>query len=203
MAVGPQAGGLIAIGVQATGIVAVGQSATGVVAVGQLATGVVAIGQVATGVVAIGQLARGGVVVGQLALGLVSFGMLSIGVCWSAGLAGIGAFSGPGLIVSPFGRLFLRRLPGRAAGLPWVTRRRSSGGANLEGAPGRAIELPEANSAAGPVTAASLTPRRLAVGVAVSVVIALVWWFGAGASLVGAVNSGAPTGVSVDAPPEG
>ncbi|MBL7490267.1 hypothetical protein I6A60_36380 [Frankia sp. AgB1.9] len=203
MAVGPQAGGLIAIGAQATGILAIGQSATGVLAIGQLATGVVAIGQVATGVVAIGQLARGGLVVGQLALGLVSFGMLSIGVCWSAGLVGIGAFSGPGFIVSLFGRLVLRRLPGRAIGLPQVTGQRPSGGANPKVTPGGAIELADASRAPRLVTAASLTPRRLAVGVAVSVAIAVVWWFGAGASLVDALTPGASKGVSIEAPQEG
>ncbi|WP_052710610.1 hypothetical protein [Pseudofrankia sp. DC12] len=203
MTVGPDSGGLIAIGTHATGIVAIGQSASGVVAIGQLATGVVAIGQVATGVVAVGQLARGGIVVGQLALGLVSFGMLSIGVGWSAGLVGIGAFSGPGFIVSLFGRLFLRRLAGQAIGLPRVTGRATSDGADLEDRPGRAIELAKTSSAGRLVQAPARKPRRVAVGVAVSVAIAVVWWFGAGASLIGALTSGVSEGVSIDAHQEG
>jgi len=202
MAVGPEPG-LIAIGVNAAGIFSIGQEATGVVAIGQMATGVVAIGQVATGVVAIGQVARGGVVVGQLALGLVSFGMLSVGVCWSAGLVGIGAFSGPGFILGLFGRLSPLRLVGRGSGLPRVAGRGTADGAHLAFVPGRAVELAETRAAGRLVRGPALKPRRVAVGVAVTVVIATLWWFAAGASLMDAPAAGHSKAVWIDAPPDG
>lgn len=97
-------------------LLAVGQEAVGVVAIGQSATWVIAIGQLATGVVAVGQLARGVVVVGQLGLGIVAVGQLAVGVLWAAGMVGVAATSGPGLVGGLFGRLYLRRLFRRGSG---------------------------------------------------------------------------------------
>ena len=102
-----------------------GAEPVGVIAIGGNATGILAIGQLATGVVAIGQLARGAVVVGQLGLGLVSIGQLSVGVLWSAGMIGVGATSGPGIVGGLFGRLSLLRVVGRAEGPPFVPARPS------------------------------------------------------------------------------
>lgn len=79
-------------------LVAVGTEPVGVFAFGANATGVVAVGQLATGVIAIGQLARGVFVVGQLAVGVVALGQLTLGVAWSAGMIGIGARKGFGLV---------------------------------------------------------------------------------------------------------
>jgi hypothetical protein len=89
-----------------------------VIAIGANATGVVAFGQLATGVVAVGQLARGVITVGQLSIGFVSVGQLTIGVLWAMGQVGIGAFSGPGIVYGPFGRLYPVRLVGRQPGSP-------------------------------------------------------------------------------------
>jgi hypothetical protein len=191
---------IVAVGPEPVGLIAIGSNATGILAVGQLATGVVAVGQLATGVVAVGQLARGGIVVGQLALGLVSIGQVSVGVCWSSGLVGIGATSGPGLILGLFGRLSLLRLIGRAGRLLQVAGRGVSDGEDLEDEPGRAAELAEAGAAGGPVNAPALKPWRVAVGVAVTVALAAVWWFGAGASLMDALTHSG--GIPIDAPQE-
>jgi hypothetical protein len=90
----------------------------GVIAIGANATGVLAFGQLATGVVAVGQLARGVVTVGQLSIGFVAVGQLTIGVLWAMGQLGIGAFSGPGIVYGPFGRLYPLRLLGRQPGSP-------------------------------------------------------------------------------------
>ncbi len=102
---------------------AVGAEPVGVIAIGANATGIVAVGQLATGVLAIGQLARGGIVIGQLGLGLVAIGQLAIGVLWAGGMAGIAATSGPGLVVGPWGRLFLLRLLRRQEGPAFVPAR--------------------------------------------------------------------------------
>ncbi|HYK33594.1 MAG TPA: hypothetical protein VEV63_16610 [Streptosporangiaceae bacterium] len=111
--------GVLAMGPQATGIFAFGQFATGVFAFGQGATGVIAIGQFSRGVIAVGQLAFGVIAIGQVAFGIVVVGQLAIGVLWAAGMAGVGAFAGPSLVVFGFfGRLtrhrlmvWLRRIP--------------------------------------------------------------------------------------------
>ncbi len=95
-------------------IVAVGTEPVGVIAIGANATGILAIGQLATGVFAVGQLARGGIVLGQLGLGLVAVGQLALGVGWSAGMLGIGATSGPGIVHGLFGRLYVRGVPAQS-----------------------------------------------------------------------------------------
>lgn len=98
----------------------VGQEAHGVIAIGQLATGVIALGQAATGVIAIGQVARGIVAVGQLSLGIVTIGQLTLGVAWSAGMLGMSAIKGPGIVLP----LVLVPDPGTsdAPPAPWTSR---------------------------------------------------------------------------------
>ncbi len=139
-------------------MVAFGEEAVGVIAIGQMATGVVAIGQMATGVVAIGQLARGVVVVGQLALGVVAFGQLAVGVGWAGGMLGIGATSGPGLLVfGPLGRLYLRPFLGRRPGGRLVSHLRAGG-------------------------------PWYGVAAVVVAVVAVLWWFVAGQPLLDALT---------------
>ena len=111
-------------------VLAVGGEPVGVIAIGANATGIVAVGQLATGVVAIGQLARGVVTIGQLAVGVAAVGQLAIGAVWSSGMLAAGATVGPGLLkIGLFGRLYLSRLFGRAAGpvVDWSPRRSAAG----------------------------------------------------------------------------
>lgn len=115
---------LVAVGNSQPAVFAVGQQATGIIAIGQAATGFVAIGQLSTGVIAVGQLARGGIVVGQLALGVFCVGQLAIGVVWAMGMLGVGAVSGPSLLVlGLFGRLTRRRLVAWLRRAPWDSTR--------------------------------------------------------------------------------
>jgi hypothetical protein len=171
----------------------------GLIAIGNNATGIIAVGQLATGVVAIGQLARGCIVGGQLALGLVSFGQVSVGVCWSAGLVGVGAFSGPGFILDLFGR-FPRRPVRRTGTSLRIFGKRAFDRDVHEDEPGRAAELAEMSGTGRSVRAPALEPWRVAVGMALMVAIAAGWWFGAGAAVVEPLTSS--DGILINAPQE-
>jgi len=151
-------------------IVAVGAEPVGVIAIGANATGIVAVGQLATGVVAVGQLARGGIVVGQLGIGLVAVAQLALGVGWSAGMVGLGATSGPGLIVGLFGRLYALRL--------------GPGGRRRRGGPALAP--------------AGMSRTRLVVAVVLTLVLVALWWLAAGRWLLHDLTR--PGGILVDRP---
>jgi len=108
-------------------VVAIGTQPVGVIAIGLDATGVVAIGELATGVIAVGQLARGVIVAGQLALGVVALGQLAVGVGWAGGQLGIGATSGPGIVLGLFGRLYALPLFGHRPDGRWIRHPRAGG----------------------------------------------------------------------------
>lgn len=132
----------------------VGQEAQGVIAIGQQATGVIAIGQLATGVIAVGQLARGVIVLGQLAVGIVSVGQLALGVVWTAAMLGVGGAS-PGWAVLRAFRV-------------------------------RPVQPAVVTTAAGQVGVPLLhrLPPRWPLSVLAVGVLAVAWWYAAGADLV-------------------
>jgi len=177
---------LLAVGSDDLGVFAFGQRATGVFAFGQFATGVVAVGQLATGVIAVGQLARGVIVVGQVAIGLACVGQLAVGVAWSAGMGGVGATAGPGLVVlGLFGRLDRQRLGA------WTGRLRGAAPrlrARVLGQPWDRVPVPLTDQI--PARAAALPARAalLAVRVAGVVALAVLWWFVVGQALVVALT---------------
>ncbi len=147
--------------------VAVGQEATGIIAIGQLANGVIAIGQLATGVIAIGQLARGFLAIGMLAGGVFSVGMLSVGAVWATGMIGLAPLAGPGLVLGLFGRLLpMKAFDPRTS---WLPRR-------------RAVEFDPATSWMPPWWI--LPSWRVFVGVAGTLLLAVLWWYAAGTDLI-------------------
>ena len=148
-----------------------GAEPVGVIAIGANATGIVAVGQLATGVVAIGQLARGGIVLGQLGIGLVAVAQLAVGVGWSAGMVGVGATSGPGLIIGLFGRLYALR----------VGRSRSHGRSR-----GPVLDPPRPSR------------TRILVGIVLTLALVALWWLAAGKWLLHDLTR--PGGILVDRP---
>jgi hypothetical protein len=115
---------------------------------------------------------------------MVAVGQLALGVVWSAGMVGVGATSGPGLVFGAFGRLYVLGVRARSR---LGVRARSQLGVRAPSRLGRRLVTPPA-----------LSGTRVAVGLVITVAIVALWWVGAGKWLLHDLTR--PGGILVDPP---